>query len=176
MYILKTLFSIAVLWHVFAFAAGGVYVFHAYRVLFFGGHNPAGLKVIRTADVHLWLSGFTVIGLGIVMFGLSVYFSNPKLLAKLVLVVIWLFSTQLIRRYAVKRIRNGNRTPMLLASSINVTCWVYGAFLGVAKPLVLEGYTFSQFLIGFDVVLACSLVVTLYLESKREADLQNKKA
>ena len=82
MFILKTLFSTAVLWHVFAFASGGVYVFHAYRVLFFGGHNPAGLKVIRTADVHLWLSGFTVIGLGIAMSGLGAYFSNPKTIGK----------------------------------------------------------------------------------------------
>jgi len=168
----NTLFSIAVLWHIFAFAAGGVYVFHAYRVLFFGGHNPAGLKIIRTADVHLWLSGFTVIALGIYINGVSTYFANPKLLAKLVLVVIWFFSTQLIRRYAVKRMREDIRAPMLLASSINVTCWVYGAFLGVAKPLVLNGYTFGQFLIGFFAVFTASVFVTLFLENKREGHVK----
>jgi chromate transporter len=176
MLFLKTLFTVAILWHLFAFAAGGVYVFHAYRVLFFGGYNPAGLKIIRTADVHLWLSGFTVIGLGVLIDGISPYFANPKLLAKLVLIVIWLFSTQLIRRYAVKRMREGNRAPMLVASSINVTCWIYGAFLGVAKPLVLNGYTFGQFLVGFDVVFACCLVATLLLESKHTAKLNAKKA
>jgi uncharacterized membrane protein len=170
MLLFNTLFSVAVLWHVFAFAAGGVYVFHAYRVLFFGGHNPAGLKVIRTADVHLWLSGFTVISLGIYMHGVNTYFANPKLLAKLILVVIWFFSTQLIRRYAVKKMREDNRTPMLLASSINVTCWVYGAFLGVAKPLVLNGYSFGQFLIGFAMLLVASFFVTLLLENKRKVN------
>ena len=175
MLILKTLLSLAALWHVCAFAAGGVYVFHAYRVLFYGGHNPAGLKVIRTADVQLWLSGFVMIGLGILVFGFDAYAFNPKLWAKLVLIVIWLISTQMIRRYAVIQLRDGNRLPMLLASSINVTCWAYGAFLGVAKSLALGGFLFSGFIIGFDVVFAFSLCITLLLENRREAYLKTQK-
>lgn len=176
MLILKTLLSITMLWHVCAFAAGGVYVFHAYRVLFYGGHNPAGLKVIRTADVQLWLSGFTMIGLGIAVYGLDAYMQNPKLWAKMILIIIWLISTQFIRRYAAGQMRSGNRLPMLLASSVNVACWTYGAFLGVAKPLASGGYSFSTFILGFDIALTLSLLVTILLENHKQSATGNQEA
>lgn len=165
---LKILLSIATLWHIFAFAAGGVYVFHAYRVLFYGGHNPAGTKIIRTADWQLWLSGLVMISLAIAIDGFNHYITNPKLFAKLVLIVIWLISTQTIRRYAVMQLRTGNRIPMLLASTLNITCWIYGAFLGVAKPLALGAVSFKALITGFDVTFAVSLLVTLWLENRTQ--------
>lgn len=165
---LKTLLSFAMLWHTFAFAAGGVYVFHAYHVLFRGGHNPSGVKVIRSADWQLWLSGFMIIGLGIALFGFDQYVANPKLWAKVLLITIWLISTQTIRRYAVVQMRTGNRTPMLLASSVNVACWIYGAFLGVAKPLGLGVVSFTILTAGFDVTIALCLIVTILLENRRQ--------
>jgi len=48
-----------------------------------------------------WLSGFAVIGFGVLISGAHAYFANPKLLAKLVVVLVWFMSTQTIRRYAV---------------------------------------------------------------------------
>jgi chromate transporter len=167
MFIFKLLQSLAMLWHTFAFAAGGVYVFHAYRVLFYGGFNPTGVKVIRSADWQLWLSGLMIIGLGIVIDGTSAYAENPKLWAKVILIIIWLISTQAIRRYAAAKMRTGYRIPMLLASSVNVTCWIYGAFLGIAKPLAFGVMSFKSLLLGFDIVLLLSLCVTITLENRR---------
>ncbi len=164
---LKILLSFAVLWHTFAFAAGGVYVFHAYRVLFWGGHNPSGVKVIRSADWQLWLSGFVIIGLGIALYGFDRYTANPKLWAKVIVITIWLISTQTIRRYAVAQMRTGYRTPMLLASSANVACWIYGAFLGVAKPLGFGTVSFTMLTAGFDVTIALCVCVTILLENRR---------
>jgi chromate transporter len=166
--ILKSLLSLAALWHIFAFAAGGVYVFHAYRVLFYGGYNPVGTRIIRTADWQLWLSGFTIIGLGILINGYNEYTSNPKLWAKLIVIVIWLISTQSIRRYAAPQMRAGNRIPMLIASSLNVTCWIYGAFLGVAHSLGFGTISFKTLISGFDVTLAISLCITALLENKKQ--------
>ena len=162
---LKILLSLVVLWHTFAFAAGGVYIFNAYHILFRGGHNPSGVKVIRSADWQLWLSGFMIIGLGIMVDGFDQYAANPKLWAKTLLIIIWLISTQTIRRYAVVKIRTGDRIPMLLASSVNVACWIYGAFLGVAKPLEFGVISFSMWTIGFDVTLAFCIIVTIVLEN-----------
>ncbi|MGZ8271868.1 MAG: hypothetical protein ACXW1T_11605 [Methylophilus sp.] len=172
--IFKTLLSIAALWHIFAFAAGGVYVFHAYRVLFYGGYNPVGTKIIRTADWQLWLSGFTIIGLGILINGYDQYTSNPKLWAKLVIVTIWLFSTQAIRRYASPQLRAGNRIPMLLTSSLNVSCWIFGAFLGVAHSLGFGAVSFQTLIAGFDITLAFSLFITILLENRTSSNEQKK--
>lgn len=164
---LKTLLSFAVLWHIFAFAAGGVYVFHAYRVLFLGGYNPSSVKVIRSADWQLWLSGFMIIGLGIALYGFDRYTANPKLWAKVIVITIWLISTQTIRQYAVAQMRTGYRTPMLLASAVNIACWVYGAFLGVAKPLGFGAVSFTMLMAGFDITIALCLIVTIALENRR---------
>ena len=162
--ILKISLSLVVLWHTFAFAAGGVYIFNAYHTLFRGGHNPSGVKVIRSADWQLWLSGFMMIGLGVMIDGFDQYAANPKLWAKTLLIIIWLISTQTIRRYAVVKIRTGNRTPMLLASSVNVACWIYGAFLGVAKPLAFGVVSLRMWTIGFDITLAFCMITTMTLE------------
>lgn len=165
---LKTLMALAMLWHTFAFAAGGVYVFHAYRVLFSGGFNPTGVKVIRSADWQLWLSGFMIIGLGIMIDGVEQYAANPKLWAKVIIICIWLISTQAIRRYAALKMRSGYRIPMLLASSVNVTCWIYGAFLGVAKPLGFGVMSFKALMAGFDIILLLSLSATIMLENRHQ--------
>lgn len=167
--------TLAALWHTFAFAAGGVYVFHAYYVLFRGGHNPSGVKVIRSADWQLWLSGFVIIGLGIALFGFDRYIANPKLLAKTLVITIWLISTQTIRRYAVVQLRSGYRIPMLITSSVNVACWIYGAFLGVAHSLAYGVVSFAVLLAGFDVVLALCIGVTIILENRQKITTEDPK-
>ena len=161
---LKIFLSIVVLWHTFAFAAGGVYIFNAYQILFKGGQNPSGVKVIRSADWQLWLSGLMMIGLGMMIDGFDQYIANPKLWAKTLLIIIWLISTQTIRRYAVAKIRAGNRTPMLLASSVNVTCWIYGAFIGVAKSLSFGVVSLNMWAVGFYITLALCIITTMTLE------------
>ncbi|MDX1914152.1 MAG: hypothetical protein SFU55_01100 [Methylophilus sp.] len=166
MLIQKGLLAIVTLWHLCAFAAGGVYVFHAYGVLFFGGHNPAGVRIIRTADWQLWLSGFCIIGLGVMTEGFDHYVANPKLLAKIIVIVTWLISTQTIRRYAVIQLKTGNRIPMLLASSLNITCWTYGAFLGGADSLAYGVVSFNGLMLGFEVMLAAFLMLTVLLENR----------
>jgi chromate transporter len=165
---LKVLLTLAVLWHTFAFAAGGVYVFHAYQTLFKGGHSPLGTSVIRSADLQLWLSGVLIIGFGIVLAGFNPYVSNPKLWTKVLLITVWFISTQTMRFYAVAQFRAGIRLPMLLASSVNVACWIYGAFLGVAKPLAYGVVSFPVLAAGFVVMIALCLSITMMFETRRQ--------
>lgn len=152
--LLETMKTLFMLWHVIAFAIGGVYVWQSYKVVL-GQEtaDPTTIKfwnvTIRKADWHLWLSGFAIIGVGLLLSGVEHYLSNPKLWCKVTVVVVWLLSTQSMRHYAAARLRQGVRAPMLSASALNLACWAYGAFLGCAKGLAYGAVPYVGFLAGF---------------------------
>lgn len=86
----KGLWTWAVLWHTLAFAAGSACVYQSYRTLFSGSLNANWARVIRAADLQLWLSGIAIIGSGISILGWQAYLANLKLWTKSVLAVSWL--------------------------------------------------------------------------------------
>lgn len=146
--------TIAALWHVAGFAFGLVFVWFSLQSLL--GRVPYDRRwapVIRSSDLHLWLSGFLLVALGALQKGVEVYFSNPKLWAKMTVIIVWMLSTQVMRRYGVPRLRAGDALPMLRLSALNVACWIYGAFLGCAKPLAYGVASYPQFLLGFAVTV-----------------------
>lgn len=152
------------LWHVVAFAFGGVYVYDSYRaVLGFVPPEKYWKRIIRRADLHLWLSGFAVIAAGAALTDVAAYFSNPKLWAKIVVITIWLMSTQYMRRYAMLRFIRGDKGPMLVASAVNVSCWFYGAFLGCAKGFANGAVPFEGLVGGFVFALLVSALLTSLL-------------
>ncbi len=163
--ILRTLVSTAAFWHTLAFAAGSVHVVFAYRTLFQGEYDSRWTRVLRSADRHLWASGFAIIGLGIALSGFA-YLANPKLWAKSALILFWVFSTQAMNRYAMPRLRRGERTPMLLTSSVSIACWAYGAFLGVANPLANGVAPFWALAAGFFATIFGFMLVTFVRERK----------
>lgn len=164
----KVMMSFTTLWHAFAFAAGGVYVVHAYRSLFLGGYEARWARIIRSADWQLWASGFAVIGLGISLSGED-YLADPKLWAKATLVFVWFGATRAMRLLALPKLRRGERGPMLVASSISAACWAYGAYLGVAKPLACGVAPFWALLAGF---LATICGFSAHDASLRQAPLE----
>ncbi|MEW6679042.1 MAG: hypothetical protein AB1421_14085 [Pseudomonadota bacterium] len=165
---LEVLKTLAALWHVVAFAGGFAFVWQSYRALLGQiPHEPRWGKFIRKADIHLWLSGFVIIGLGILSSGLLHYLSNPKLWTKSLLILVWLIATQTMRRYAMPRFKAGIRTPMLLTAAISLGCWSYGAFLGVAKGLAYGALPFTVLVSGFLLTLSASLVLTFLLDQQR---------
>jgi hypothetical protein len=155
--LLEILKTLAALWHTVAFAGGMVFVWQSYRALL--GQVPHDFRsgrIIRKADIHLWLSGFAIIGLGILISGTDTYLDNPKLWAKVVLITVWLIATQAIRHYALPRLKAGQRVPMLTAAAISLSCWIYGAFLGVAQGLAYGVIPFEGLVSGFlFTTLAC---------------------
>jgi len=164
--VLNVLTTFAAFWHVLAFAAGGVYVFHAYFSLFRGGYDSGWTRIIRAADGQLWLSGLAIIGLGIALSGFDRYMDNPKLWTKALLITVWFISTLTMRYYAVAKLVAGFRTPMLLAAAVNVSCWIYGAFLGVAKPLANGVVPFTALMGGWFATILVCLAVTQRMEKK----------
>lgn len=168
--LLEFLKTLAALWHTLAFAGGFFFVWQSYRALLgLCPHEGFWGRRVRQADLHLWLSGFAIIGLGIAISGLEAYLSNPKLWTKVVLISLWLVDTQAMRHYAVPLLRRGRRGPMLVASGISLACWVYGAFLGVAKGLAYGAVPFAALLCGFLLTMAASFALTYYLASRGPA-------
>ncbi len=162
--LLEFLKTLAALWHAIAFAGGFYFVWQSYRALFgLVAHDRRWGPIIGKADIHLWLSGFAIIGMGILISGADKYLSNPKLWTKVVLIVVWLVATQSMRHYALPRLRAGRRTPMLIAAALSLACWVYGAFLGVAQGLAYGVVPFPALVSGFLLAIAASLAMTFVL-------------
>jgi len=163
--IIGLLITLAALWHVIGFAFGLVYVnFSIKSLLNIIPYDRQWSRILRTADLHLWLSGFALIGLGFVQKGIGEYISNSKLLCKITVVVVWFLSTQLMRRVGIPHLKNGNINPMMQLSAINISCWIYGAFLGCAKPLAYGAVSYPVFLLGFAVLVAFSFFGLHYIK------------
>jgi len=158
------LVTVAALWHVAGFAFGLVYVhFSLKSLLGIIPYEQRWTPIIKTADLHLWLSGFALIALGILQKGAEEYLLNPKLWCKITVVVIWMLSTQFMRYIGIHHLKNGNVKPMLHLSAINLSCWIYGAFLGCAKPLSYGVVSYLVFLMGFVGMLSFSFVGLYFL-------------
>jgi hypothetical protein len=142
--------SLALFWHLLAFAAGGVYAVLAFRSVFCGGYQPFWTRVLRAADWQLWASGLVIVLLGLWVSGAG-YLANPKLQAKLLVVVAWFCSTQMLRRFGRTAAERG-RPAYATAAVLNLSCWAYGGFLGAAKPLAQGVAPLSALLLGFVLV------------------------
>lgn len=161
---LEVLKTTASLWHVVAFACGFLLVCQAYLALFGRGrYDPGHNGIVRHADRHLWLSGFAIIGMGVLISGPEIYLSNPKLWTKVTLITIWAISTEAMRVYAIPRLLAGQRLPMVMAATVSLACWIYGAFLGVAHGLAYGKAPLWALMSGYLLVLLVLSALALKL-------------
>ena len=163
MLLLRVLITLAALWHTLAFAAGGAFVCLAYAALFGLKYERWWTRIIRSADLQLWLSGLALIALGVAASGFQTYASNPKLWAKLMVITVWPLSTQVMRAAKMA----GRSRTMLAACGVNLACWIYGAFLGVAKPLAFGVVPFWGFVLGFAGLCLITVITTLVFQRRR---------
>jgi hypothetical protein len=161
--ILGLFITLSALWHVIAFAYGIVFIHFSLKSVFnIVPYNKEWSPVIRGADLHLWMSGLALIILGILDKGVDIYISNPKLWTKVTVVIVWMLSTLLMRKYAVPALKNGSNELMIKFSALNISCWIYGAVLGCAKPLAYGAVSYPVFILGFILtVIACLFVLNL---------------
>lgn len=153
--LIPTLLSLAAFWHVVGFAFGFVYVRFAFLSLF--GNMPydrENSRILRTADLHLWLSGLVLIGLGMLDQGAVLYLSNPKLWGKLTVVLVWMCSTQAMRHFGLPAWKQGRPELMFQCCVTNIACWMYGAMLGGAHMLADGVVSYAEFMFGFLCVLS----------------------
>lgn len=168
--------AICAFWHVVSFAFGLVYIHFSLKSLVgIIPYDQSWKIVIRSSDLHLWLSGIGLILLGTLENDIDVYIDNPKLLCKVTVIMVWFFSTQAIRHYAVPKLQRDNPKPMLYLSSINLACWIYGAILGCAKPLA-GIVPYSAFLAGFFVVITLCFLALMPLKAKAKRQCLRRKS
>lgn len=157
--------SVMALWHVLAFSAGLVLVIASCRSLFGRqAYDRSWSAILRSADLHLWLSGFAIIVAGMAAMGVEKYLTNPKLWIKVVVVVVWTAATLALRRSAGRWLVAGQRRRMVAVSAVSLSCWLYGAFLGCAKDLAFGVAPFGVFLGGFAATLFVTVLAGLALE------------
>lgn len=142
----KFIVAISAFYHIMATVAAMMAVFHFSRIL--RGEessHPLWRHVFNWGELHLWVSGIMLLGVGIYLTGFEKYLSNPKLWTKVSLVTLWLGNSLWIKK-TIQTASPGRRNLMF---GISVGCLLYGTFLGVAKPLAYGVLPFPYFLAGF---------------------------
>jgi hypothetical protein len=163
--------AVASLWHLLAFAIGLSLLFHHVRALYRQeSYDRQWAGPLRMAELHLWQSGIAIIGVGIAQFGLERYASNPKLWAKVAVVLVWAASIRILRTRAAAWLRSDQRSRLVAVSSISAACWLYGAFLGCARGLAFGVAPFAALAAGFAATLVVSVVVGFALERRFQAN------
>lgn len=112
----------------------------------------------------LWVSGLAVIWVD-TQFDLALILSKPKLVSKLIVVSlltlngVYLHHTvlpALKRSYASRSVARRVAKVAAVAGAISSACWVFGLFLGIAKPLAAI-LGFSGFMALFALTVAGAL-------------------
>jgi hypothetical protein len=103
--------------------------------------NPFVMRLISMSLAVLYVTGAAMIGLGLL--DDPNYLDNPKLQAKLVLVLVLSINALVLHRYTFPGLARGRRVARWKTSdflrvavpvSISNALWMFCAFLGIARP------------------------------------------
>jgi len=150
-----------------------------------GGHDAnhlAGLqKSVGNALIFLWLTGAAVIGIDYVEKGMQ-YFANPKLQAKVLIVLLLTFNGLLLHRHVLPAMQKvgsllelniGMRLFALFAGAFSGVSWLYAAMLGVGRPLAWK-YSLSELLMAYPVLIvlgfASMVALTQWARQRNNAE------
>ncbi|AYG45436.1 hypothetical protein DV532_14505 [Pseudomonas sp. Leaf58] len=133
------------------------------------GHSKAGhdaehmaslQKSVANALIFLWLTGAAVIGIDYLEKGMN-YFANPKLQAKIIIVLLLTFNGMLLHRYVLPallkagsllKLNIGVRMFALFSGALSGVSWLYAAMLGVGRPLAWK-YSLTELLLAYPVMI-----------------------
>ena len=172
--------TLCVLLHVLALAIGlGIVLREDWRLLNSRTFNIEGLsdsaRLVGGALAVLWVTGLALIAID-TSFEFSQLMANPKLVAKITVVVLLTVNGVLLHRWALP-ILNGQRaaraedvTPLALVGALSGSSWLYAAFLGVARPFA-EVWHYADFMAYFGLMLVGSTLFALYYVRPRMSRL-----
>jgi len=154
------------------------------------GHKQAGhdskhmtslQKSVANALIFLWLTGAAVIGIDYLDKGMN-YFANPKLQAKVIIVMLLTFNGMLLHRYVLPALlKAGNlldlnfgvRMFALFSGALSGVSWLYAAMLGVGRPLAWK-YSLTELLLAYPVLIllgfAMMAALTQWARSRSQAE------
>jgi hypothetical protein len=117
-------------------------------------------KSVANALIFLWLTGAAVVGIDYLDKGMN-YFANPKLQAKVIIVMLLTFNGMLLHRYVLPALlKAGNlldlnfgvRMFALFSGALSGVSWLYAAMLGVGRPLAWK-YSLTELLLAYPVLI-----------------------
>ncbi|WP_218583867.1 hypothetical protein [Pseudomonas akapageensis] len=138
------------------------------------GHDNdhmAGLqKSVSNALIFLWITGAAVIGIDYLDKGMT-YFANPKLQAKVIIVLLLTFNGMLLHRYvcpallkvgSLLDLKVGVRMFALFSGVLSGVSWLYAAMLGVGRPLAWK-YSLTELLVAYPVLIVLGFAMMVVL-------------
>lgn len=148
------------------------------------GHDNAHMESLQrsvaNALIFLWLTGAAIIGIDYIEKGM-VYFNNPKLHAKVIIVLLLTFNGMLLHRYVLPALlkagslldlKVGVRMFALFAGALSGVSWLYAAMLGVGRPLAWK-YSLTELLVAYPLLIvfgfALMVVLTQWARNRRMA-------
>lgn len=146
------------------------------------GKHLAQLKsTVSLALLALWITGIAIVWLDASSKGL-VYFQNPKLQAKIGIVVLLTLNGLLLHRAVMPALEKAGsllklslnqRLLAILAGTISGVSWSYAAMLGVGRPLSWK-YSLLEFLAPYLLLIAAGfgMLVLLTGIAKNRSSLQ----
>ena len=146
-----------------------------------GHHDDAHLeslqKTVSLALVALWITGIAIVGIDYAGKGME-YFLNPKLQAKIGIVVLLTFNGFLLHSAVLPALKKAGsilklsfnlRMLALFSGALSGVSWFYAAMLGVGRPLAWK-YSLVELLAAYPVLIvggfAMMVLLTVWAKNK----------
>lgn len=119
------------------------------------------------------MTGAAVIGIDYLEKGMS-YFMNPKLHAKVIIVMLLTYNGILLHRLVLPALQKAGsllylgfsaRMLALFCGSLSAVSWMYAAMLGVGRPLAWK-YSLFELLMAYPVLIALGFLSMLVLTQR----------
>ncbi|WP_457472126.1 hypothetical protein [Pseudomonas sp. TE21394] len=146
-----------------------------------GKHMTSLQRSVANALIFLWLTGAAVVGIDYLDKGMN-YFANPKLQAKLIIVLLLTFNGMLLHRYVLPALLKAGsllelnfsmRMFALFSGALSGVSWLYAAMLGVGRPLAWK-YSLTELLLAYPVMIllgfALMAALTQWARKRSEAE------
>ncbi|WP_223590350.1 hypothetical protein [Pseudomonas sp. A-R-19] len=123
-------------------------------------HMESLQKTVSLALVALWITGIGIIGIDYAGKGME-YFLNPKLQAKIGIVVLLTFNGFLLHSAVLPALKKAGsilklsfnlRMLALFSGALSGVSWFYAAMLGVGRPLAWK-YSLVELLAAYPVLI-----------------------
>ncbi|WP_223545190.1 hypothetical protein [Pseudomonas sp. A-B-19] len=148
------------------------------------GHDNEHMASLQTsvanALIFLWITGAAVIGIDYLDKGMN-YFANPKLQAKVIIVLLLTFNGMLLHRFVLPAMLKAGslldlkvsvRMFALFSGALSGVSWLYAAMLGVGRPLAWK-YSLTELLMAYPVLIvlgfAMMVALTQWARKRNEA-------
>lgn len=139
-----------------------------------GQHDDAHMeslqKTVVLALVVLWITGVAIVGIDYAGKGME-YFLNPKLQAKIGIVVLLTFNGALLHSAVLPALKKAGsllklsfslRMLALFSGALSGVSWFYAAMLGVGRPLAWK-YSLVELLAAYPVLIVGGFLMMVLL-------------